>query len=40
MAEFREVNIKGIDNSGEEEERKNRFMNEIDENDYKNSLES
>ena len=41
MAEFREVNIQGIDNSGEEEEeRKDRNLNEIDENDYKNSLES
>lgn len=40
MAEFREVNIQGIDNSGDEEERKNRYINEIDENDYKNSLES
>ena len=40
MAEFREVNIQAIDNSDEGEERKDRYMNEIDENDYKNSLES
>lgn len=41
MAEFREVNIQGIDNDEEIEERKDRYVeDEIDENDYKNSLDS
>ncbi len=41
MAEFREVNIQGIDNDDELEERKDRYIeDEIDENDYKNSLDS
>ena len=41
MAEFREVNIQGIDNDDELEERKDRYIeDEIDENDYKNILDS
>lgn len=41
MAEFREVNIQGIDNDDELEERKDKYIeDEIDENDYKNSLDS
>ncbi len=41
MAEFREVNIQGIDNDDELEERKDKYIeDEIDENDYKNSIDS